>query len=1201
MSTSTMNVLETLPVNTKREEVAGDGVPGKIDPFGKVHKDVWGACEVRMTGPSLTVVKVLSDLGSGIFSSLTTGKLTAYGEMMYLEIRRMISGQEWKCDNVTVRLKVKSDSVPTAVAAAATQPEKSKKQAKPGSQASKKDATPVLNSIEKARMENVKKTLPEKVASVLKHFVAFELEYNLALKSENLETKGIGLLFIASVLLSRIAYFSAENNKSRVYGVIVALQKFITRCTLATAENGKRTLISGRNVMSNAEQVQMSHTLIDDLTYCLEQLTRTFPFDGFTIYDHAPQLLTTTPYDDAIPNAEIKVREHQRELITKIEQNLDTGFFLVYNPMLGSGKTSCIIALGKLVERMRKTDPQRYGDLTVIFACNVETVRNQAMNLCYNSDLKFAVAVPIINNQESGEFKINRHNTVLDDKDISVIIASTVVARKILISTHGNTSKYITYLDEPTQGADNISSDYLHNNMNLISVASNKLVAVSATLPELEDIKPIVDDFHKRHSVYASSTSGRGNNVVQTTEEALLRRRQAFDARLASSSNGVSVLASAQTLLSKPKTLSVYSADIQIGCDLTTFDGVMKVPHSGITNAVALKKVIDRIRDVPYWGRMYTANIVRVLFREMHFAQVPDLPDVLNMFNNVDNMSASNVRDISMNLLNILATCDDKTIERVCRSDALVFENIISPATGFIPAQVSATRPAIQFVGSSPITQDNPADPLNFFKIATVQGYRLQGPTVIATLDPVAFTRRHFGSYVDIIGNFSVARDERTASRRWESFDHAKTVWYSEWDAHQATTKQLEVQLESKGGNGKKSGANDEEGGKQSRSSGDQPLTADQRAQIIEAHTSKPPAFLFPYSAQINTKEHLNYFASGHMDKIATNFIRDSISMSSIPVTTSKVSSDLMTLLCAGIGICVKHHSEIDVHYTNAVLALAAAGKLAYIIADESFTYGTNYPINRVIITDDYGDAHDVYDMIQALGRAGRVNQSWIAHGVMSEKIAKKLIDFVQEGTGSEVQATNMVTKYRAIANSKRSTDRLMLESLLQKYNPTYKSSVAEVAPTTVTTGKTIKIVRNSGKNALTLHNVLEAVSNEANLPPPAPRSLGIEPSVKSSAKSAESVRAPPMRPELQCDSEDEDVHNPASARFQSSVSVAAPKLVEVEPKAKESEPAKPAGPKRNAFANLDPRASTSKQGQFNGGKSNDGAKSNNGLWRRTE
>jgi hypothetical protein len=114
---------------------------------------------------------------------------------------------------------------------------------------------------------------------------------------------------------------------------------------------------------------------------------------------------------------------------------------------------------------------------------------------------------------------------------------------------------------------------------------------------------------------------------------------------------------------------------------------------------------------------------------------------------------------------------------------------------------------------------------------------------------------------------------------------------------------------------------------------------------------------------------------------------------------------------------------------------MASNGHLAYLISDASICYGTNYPINRVIITRDFSKNHSINTLFQLMGRAGRVGQSWMAEAFIDKDTAHELLDYVNKD-GINIETVNMqnsANKYINMITVKDENERIRKEKLLKE------------------------------------------------------------------------------------------------------------------------------------------------------------------------
>lgn len=62
---------------------------------------------------------------------------------------------------------------------------------------------------------------------------------------------------------------------------------------------------------------------------------------------------------------------------------------IIYNTMIGSGKTSFVLAIAKLVSNINANIKERKDKLKVLYACEIDSVRIQLARLAYNREIKF--------------------------------------------------------------------------------------------------------------------------------------------------------------------------------------------------------------------------------------------------------------------------------------------------------------------------------------------------------------------------------------------------------------------------------------------------------------------------------------------------------------------------------------------------------------------------------------------------------------------------------------------------------------------------------------------------------------------------------------------------------------------------------------------------------------------------------------------
>src|SRR3989344_5218047 len=264
--------------------------------------------------------------------------------------------------------------------------------------------------VDKIRLENTLKKLDEQINNIIKSFNTEEFNPNTAIYNDIIEFKGIGLMYSGWFLCNN------DMNFETIYSIIVIIQKFI--------HNTKNIKGINKYTHDNKEYT-ISEILINDINYWLKELLKKYEFNGFVIYKHCPKLLVYTDYDIAVPSLEIRPKQHQIKLLSLIADNMLNGFLIIYNAMIGSGKTTAIVAIAQQIIKLRIHTNN--NELKLIFACNLESVKMQGANICYNANIPFAIGTL---HRETKEVYIQKHfNCKGEDKNIIVIITSPFVGR----------------------------------------------------------------------------------------------------------------------------------------------------------------------------------------------------------------------------------------------------------------------------------------------------------------------------------------------------------------------------------------------------------------------------------------------------------------------------------------------------------------------------------------------------------------------------------------------------------------------------------------------------------------------------------------------------------------------------------------------------------------------------------------------------
>ena len=250
------------------------------------------------------------------------------------------------------------------------------------------------------------------------------------------------------------------------------------------------------------------------------------------------------------------------------------------------------------------------------------------------------------------------------------------------------------------------------------------------------------------------------------------------------------------------------------------------------------------------------------------------------------------------------------------------------------------------------------------------------GMTLVATKDPVAFAKTNFAKYLQKVeAGFKLDRECAEYDTKIEKY---KELMMLKEKAEESSKKKVKVV----GADGKTT-------------------TTVQTGGTDRFKDITFPTFKFPEKFQVGSesncrnvaknvkcchKSHLSDFPS------ATDMSFDG----KYRLADIHFDHDLKMLLLCGIGVCSK--SIKNDHYKNFVLEYASQGKLAYVIADESICFGTNYPFTRVFIMSDFAECHSIETIMQVIARGGRLGHSYEASAYLPENLFRRLQAYAETG-----------------------------------------------------------------------------------------------------------------------------------------------------------------------------------------------------------
>lgn len=781
------------------------------------------------------------------------------------------------------------------------------------------------------------------------------------LKSDILEIRAIGFIYMAWQILAKSEAFKIDGNVIFPFGVIVTLQRFIALC------NG----YIGYNVANPREKMAFSSMMLEDLQALEIMLIKAYDFSGVALYTKASDLILGCSLDTYLPKKARTAFLHQIR-VSEALLNMDTlkaGFIMFYRTMTNSGKTSSIINMAAAAELLRKKFPTVFGELQIIATCDVHPVLTRWGQLLYHAGYPFGIASKryMSSNPEQAkrilqkaqkeitedrdcvdvEMRFSNSDTCKSIKDRLVIVCAPEIALKILKKAPNASGRFILLHDEPTMFAESVESTELRVNMSIMQYAPKWAIFSSATLPyDAEKVQVFID--HHRGRFPAAEF------IDNTSSE-------------------------------------IYSC-----CNLRGYDGEIIVPHLGIRTQVELEQAIMHINNNPFLGKLYTPLSTKELYERActvgqdNKAFVAKVPRIMKIFANVDNLFPDKVRTVTLDILKAMLELNDEEIEEICSGEAFEYESSSEEedtdgddkaGDGDDTAiKVDDIKPEedIEFVSSKPSISTTPTD-INFANLGTTEAYRFPYLNLIASDTPASFMQVNYAGLLE-----DVKKKISSLARLQSDYQQRINGWETARDA-------LEKKIKNEDALSKK----------------------------LSEHSDIRPSLIYPDECQINTRTHTNKYAkhatiSGKMN----GKYRPGITLDTEMLDEFHITEDVKLGLLSGV--CFYGNPETineDEDYLATALELTSMRKVESLIADASICYGTDYPIGGVVITPEFAARHSLNTIYQLMSRAGRGRKSSNADIYVSKECAELILATVRNGSNYINQETeNMIRVFEEIS-----------------------------------------------------------------------------------------------------------------------------------------------------------------------------------------
>ncbi len=430
---------------------------------------------------------------------------------------------------------------------------------------------------------------------------------------------------------------------------------------------------------------------------------------------------------------------------------------------------------------------------------------------------------------------------------------------------------------------------------------------------------------------------------------------------------------------------SITSDEVQIGCSVYTMDKMYVTPFSGCKTKESILHAIKVVSSNPFLNRLCTIEVVMMLWEKMKEAGVENLEDLSKTFANPKNMAPSAVNKTCIRYLQKLSEQSDEIIEMVCSTQINTKENTIEKK------EKKEDDPDVLFTfDSDDDDDDEKTNIIDYYELATKHSTKFKSQTLIAVGDPVKFCNNHFGKlFRDVIS--APAYPDNEEKGKFGSIKNAVKRYSSALDIYNAKRESLEKNTKG----------------------------SENKSKALQEYDNEKPTLNFPKFGVINSKDHVAKYGNG--EKIKQGYERRPFTMEEVDASAMTTDDWIVTLLCCGIGIYAENNPLLCSKYKSTVNKLGSTGRLAFVIADDTICYGTNWPFTCVIVDETflYVNAllknkttilvkRSINTIMQLMGRAGRFYKSWEAIAHVINEVASMIINYSQNNNYPQSEAQNM-------------------------------------------------------------------------------------------------------------------------------------------------------------------------------------------------
>lgn len=713
----------------------------------------------------------------------------------------------------------------------------------------------------------------------------------------------------------------------------------------------------------------VSATCTNDLVWNLDMLKAKYTYSNRTCCIKYPKAFYTTQYDYVFEATSVQPHDSQLKFAKCVWDEFEpsTGIIhalIMFMADVGVGKTStCIRYCGELLYEHRENNPK--STIKILFVCSSDTVRVQAANLGYNEN------IPV------GLVHVRR------DTDEAVIIPNFKFAAKKQkridprkFKNMNDQQKEYAKLQEKKQH----EMEY-RKNSEMLHLLVADLYAARKLLDKGD---------HQYILVVDEPTIGadQENNEVTRNVAQLLSHPNLppsvilMSATLPPVEQIPNIVEYYKSKYPNNKVHTIYSNESIIGCEYVDPNGTTILPHCGCQTIEELQQIVSRIQQQAFASRCYTAPIAFHIRDRLLEHGVTEIVDLEQFFSDTSKITQSHVQNQVLQMFQqVIATNDDDMVAKICQPLVLDINNSIVNTEIEVSAAPEPEDDSDSDSDSDKILWDAPKESVdkapdaikrtvNFDLLATSDSYIFTGGLLVATNSPIEMAKR--------ISTPLFACHDLNYRRIMAKYHADKSMAFD--NQERATGRILNPDL---------------------RSQKEQSMKEENVAKIR-----------FPEYLRINTRQHLNHFAPHMKGKYPKSWFAKHALLPSFPDDFA-VPGWVMLCLWAGIGIYAPTNPLLDRRYMEHIVLLAVDGLLPIIVADDSISFGINFPFSGIAPCKDLIEAHSDAVMRQLLGRAGRSGLAYCATVYTDEYTAGRIHNYFHSGQqGVTEEAKNIVQAF---------------------------------------------------------------------------------------------------------------------------------------------------------------------------------------------